>query len=140
MFEKAFAPLLVPMELKNQAFRIEDGGLQLCCDANWTAEALLNIVKNCTEHTTQGGRIEIICEQNPLYTQIRIMDNGPGIDSADLPYIFNRFYRGRNASADSVGIGLAMSAAIIQGQGGSIAVQSTNAGSTFTIRFPRVME
>ena len=132
---KACAPLLIPIELKNQTLRLDAGETALTCDENWTVEALINVLKNCVEHTPEGGEIVISCEENPLFTQIRIRDNGPGIDADDLPHIFSRFYRGKNASEDSVGIGLAMAAASVQEQGGSITAGSSGHGSTFTLRF-----
>ena len=136
LIENTCAPLLIPMELKNQVLRVEAGEISLTCDERWTSEALLNIVKNCVEHTPDGGTISIRCEDNPLYSQIIVSDTGPGIDKADLPHIFTRFYRGKNASEDSVGIGLAMAAAIMQGQGGNITARSIQGdGSTFTLRF-----
>ncbi len=136
LIENTCAPLLIPMELKNQVLRVEAGEISLTCDERWTSEALLNIVKNCVEHTPDGGTISIRCDDNPLYSQIEVSDTGPGIDKADLPHIFTRFYRGKNASEDSVGIGLAMAAAILQGQGGSITARSAQGnGSTFTLRF-----
>lgn len=136
LIQNTCAPLLIPMELKNQVLRIEAGEISLTCDERWTSEALLNIVKNCVEHTPDGGTISIRCDENPLYSQITVSDTGPGIDKADLPHIFTRFYRGKNASEDSVGIGLAMAAAIMQGQGGSITARSNQgSGSTFTLRF-----
>ena len=137
LVEKAVSPLLIPMELKNQTLNVQSEGCFLRCDENWTAEALLNILKNCVEHTPENGEIAVICTVNPLYHEICIHDNGPGIDENDLPYIFNRFYRGKNASDDSVGIGLAMAAAIIQEQGGNIVASSKPQGSVFTIRFPK---
>lgn len=138
LLENALAPLLIPAELKSQTLSIEDNGLSLVCDGNWTAEALLNILKNCVEHTPQKGEISVSCTDNPLFAEILIKDNGPGIDSADLPHIWNRFYRGKNASDDSVGIGLSMAAAVIKEQGGSVSVKNaTPHGSVFTIRFPK---
>lgn len=98
----------------------------------------MNILKNCVEHTPENGSVDITCSDNPLYTEIRIQDNGRGIAETDLPYIFNRFYRGKNASDDSVGIGLSMAVVIIQEQGGSVdAKNSPFGGSVFTIRFPK---
>lgn len=61
------------------------------------------------EHTPEKGSIEITYAENPVYTLISVADSGSGIDLEDLPYIFNRFYKGKNAGDDSVGIGLAMS-------------------------------
>ena len=93
-------------------------------DFNWTAEALINIIKNCVEHTAEGGKISILFSENPLFTEITIADNGKGIAKEDLPYIFKRFYKGKNASDDSVGIGLAMAYSIITSQQGDIEVTS----------------
>lgn len=136
LIDRACAPLLIPIELKDLTLRIVAGEATVLCDEHWTCEALLNIVKNCVEHTPDGGEIAIRCEDNPLFTQITVSDTGPGIDEADLPHIFTRFYRGKNAGEDSVGIGLAMAAAIVQGQGGSIAARSiSGSGGTFSLRF-----
>jgi signal transduction histidine kinase len=138
LLEKACAPLLIPIEIRNQTLSLDDGGVTIRCDENWTAEALVNILKNCVEHTPEGGRLSITCTSNPLYTQILIRDSGPGIDLKDLPHVFSRFYRGKNAANDSVGIGLAMAAAIVKGQNGAIdAANHPQGGSMFTVRFPK---
>ena len=139
LLDKAAAPVLVASELKEQDLSLLDNGITLCCDANWTAEALLNLLKNCVEHTPPGGSITAVCEENPLFYQIYVHDSGPGIDREDLPHIWERFYRGKNAANDSVGIGLAMSAAIVQGQGGrSVDAQTrSGGGALFTIRLPK---
>ena len=138
LLDKALAPLRIPAELKNITLRVRDNSISVNCDENWTAEAVLNIIKNCVEHTPEGGVIDIACTENPLFAQIRIEDDGPGIDPEDLPHIFTRFYRGKNAADDSVGIGLAMAATIVQEQNGSIdAGSAASGGSAFTIRFPK---
>ena len=111
---------------------------ELMLDENWTVEALGNILRNCAEHTGRGGRIVIRCRRTMLADQIEIEDKGEGIDPQDLPHLFERFYRGRNARPDSVGIGLAMSYQIITGQGGMLRVVSQlGQGSCFQLRFPR---
>ena len=138
LLNKALTPLRIPAELKNITLRVRDNGISVDCDENWTAEAVLNIVKNCVEHTPVGGGIDIACTENPLFTQIRVEDSGSGIAADDLPHIFTRFYRGQNAADDSVGIGLAMAATIVQEQNGSIdAGSAASGGSAFTIRFPK---
>lgn len=137
LIDKACEPLLIPMELKNQTFFVEADGGALCCDLNWTAEALSNILKNCMEHTPEDGRIRILASTNALFTEIRVYDSGPGIDKADLPYIFDRFYRGKNAAKDSAGIGLAMAKAILDAQGCSLDARNAHdGGAKFTLRFP----
>ena len=74
-------------------------------------------------------------ESNSLYTKITVSDNGQGIQKDDLPHIFERFYKGKNADDDSVGIGLALSKAIIEKSGGTVSVDSEiGNGSTFIIK------
>ena len=107
---------------------------------NWTTEALVNIIKNCVEHTFSNGSLDISYEKNSLYTEIVIKDSGEGIDKKDLPHIFKRFYKGKSSSKeDSVGIGLAMAKSIIEGQKGDISVKSEkNKGTQFNIIFHKI--
>ncbi len=136
LINQACSPLLIPLELKEQTLVIEAEG-NLCCDLNWTAEALSNILKNCMEHMPNGGAIRIKASANALFTEIRVSDDGPGIDKTDLPYIFDRFYRGKEAAKDSVGIGLAMAKAILDTQGGSLEAGNVDGGGAeFILRFP----
>ena len=107
----------------------------LICDVEWTSEAIGNIVKNALDHTKEGGTIRIRWECTPLMTRISIADNGKGIAAEDIHHIFKRFYRS-NAAMDTPGIGLGLSLAksIVEGQGGTISVQSElNEGTVFTI-------
>ena len=135
---RALEPLHIPMELKEQRLHITGDEMTLWCSEPWTAEALLNILKNCVEYTPVQGEITIAFSENPLCTQIKITDTGPGIDPKDLPHIFKRFYRGKYASDDSVGIGLAMAAAIVEGQDGTVEAKShPGQGGEFVLRFPK---
>ena len=87
------------------------------------------------EHTDEGGAVRLSAESNPLYTKITVSDNGQGIAPEDMPHIFERFYRGKNAADDSVGIGLALSKTIVEKAGGTIRVDSEpKKGSTFTVK------
>jgi signal transduction histidine kinase len=137
LIDKALKPLLIPMELKLQKLIVEDAGkVSFLGDCNWSAEALINILKNCIEHTSEGGTIMLQTEDNPIYTGIIITDNGRGIAKEDLPYIFKRFYKGKNAGEESVGIGLAMAKSIIEKQNGDITVTSQpSKGTRFVIKF-----
>ncbi len=138
LLDRALEPLRIPMELKEQKLNLSGEDVTLWCNEAWTAEALLNILKNCVEYTPVQGEINVSISDNPLFTQMRITDTGPGIDPYDLPHIFKRFYRGKHASDDSVGIGLAMAAAIVEGQGGAVEAKSHPAeGGEFVLRFPR---
>lgn len=137
LLEHSLAPLLIPIELKNQELKISGNNtVRFKGDLQWTSEALINILKNCVEHTPEGGEISIHYEDNPLYTEIVIEDNGKGISKEDLPNVFKRFYRGKNASDGSVGIGLAMANSIITSQQGSLSVKSkVDEGTQFNIKF-----
>nr|WP_295973106.1 HAMP domain-containing sensor histidine kinase [uncultured Bacillus sp.] len=137
LVQTAVEPLLVPMDIKMQSLDVKgDKKTAFIGDFNWTAEALINIVKNCVEHTAEGGEISILFSENALFTKITISDNGKGIAKEDLPYIFKRFYKGKNASDDSVGIGLAMAHSIITSQQGDIEVTSQpGVGTKFQIKF-----
>lgn len=100
------------------------------------SEAVRNILKNCMESVGDNGRIEIVCEDNPLYTKISIHDSGPGIPAEDLPFLFERFYRGKNSDASGYGIGLALCRTIIMRQDGTISAKNhPEGGAVFTIRF-----
>jgi signal transduction histidine kinase len=136
LIEKALEPLQIPLEIKKQRLEVHgDDNAIFMGDLNWSAEALTNVVKNCVEHTPEGGRIDIRYGANTLYTEIIVSDDGEGIASRDLPNIFNRFYRGANAGENSVGIGLALAKAIFNAQGGDIAVHSQRGmGTSFEIR------
>lgn len=107
-------------------------------DFQWSIEALVNIIKNCVEHLPERGNLQITFSENTLYTEINVIDDGNGIAKEDLPYIFKRFYKGKNAGDDSVGIGLAMAYTIVKEQNGSLDVRSTQGeGTAFTIKFFR---
>ena len=116
----------------------ESGGVVICADVEWTMEAFMNLLKNCMEHTPTGGTIQCSYEQNPLYTQIRIWDTGTGFSKKDIPHLFERFYRGENAKSGGIGIGLAISKAIIEMQNGTISADNLpDGGACFEIRFYR---
>ena len=96
----------------------------------------MNVLKDCMEHTPPGGTVHCAYEQNPLYTQIRIWDTGAGFAKEDISRLFERFYRGKEVKGDGIGIGLALSRAIIESQNGTITARNlTDAGACFEIRF-----
>lgn len=136
LVKESLLPFLIEMDVKEITVSDRTGDMTLFVDENWTAEALRNIVKNCIEHMGPGGRLTVETGENSLYQLIRITDTGCGISTEDLPHIFERFYRGENPSADSVGIGLSLARSIIEKQRGSILVTSEEGqGTSFEIRF-----
>lgn len=124
-------------ELKNIEIIVSgDDSIKTICDLKWQVEAITNILKNCIEHSYENKKIYINYNQNNMYTELKIEDNGTGIDTKDLPHIFERFYKGKNSSSDSVGIGLALSKSIIESNNGYIQVDSElNKGTTFIIKY-----
>lgn len=133
---QAASPLLIPLELKGVDLTLEGPDeLRVYADPNWLAEVFVNLFKNAAEHTPSGGRIAAFWQDTPLFYEIAVADNGAGIDREDLPHIFTRFHRGKNASPESVGIGLAMAKSIVEKQGGSITAQSRpGQGAVFFVR------
>lgn len=137
LIKRGTAPLLVSLDLRNQTLKVSAEGA-FFGDSSWTCEALTNIVKNCMEHTPEGGSIEITAAENALYTEILISDNGRGIAAEDLPHIFERFYKGKDSGEKSFGIGLALARRIITAQDGTIKAENQmSGGAKFTIRFYR---
>lgn len=97
-------------DLKNIDIEADgDCNIKIYCDLKWQTEAVTNILKNCVEHSQNNGKIQIHYEENKIYSKIEIRDYGIGIDKEDLPHIFERFYKGKNSSNESIGIGLALS-------------------------------
>lgn len=137
--DKALSSLKFKSHEKHQKITITGDvhNVHFYVDEQWTTEAILNIIKNCMEHTKEWGEIKINVLETPLFSRITIEDNGEGIDKKDLPHIFERFYKGSNSvKAESVGIGLALTKIIIENQGGSIWVTSEKGkGSKFDITF-----
>ena len=136
LIEKACEPVNIPMEIKGQCLHITgDDNASFLGDFPWCVEALSNILKNCMEHSPPGGSIEIDFEENPVCTRITVADSGPGIAQEDLPHIFERFYKGKNATENSVGIGLALARTIFVSQNGTVkAANRPGGGSKFTIQ------
>lgn len=107
----------------------------ICGDLEWTMQALMNIMKNCLEHSEAGGTIHCDYEKNPLYTEILIWDEGSGVAGKDMPHIFERFYRGQRASENGVGIGLPLARSIFELENGSLTARNLpEGGACFEIR------
>ena len=133
---ESLKPFIVSAGLKNITIKTNINDFTFSGDENWCAQAFENIIKNCLEHTENGGAVEINASRNPIYNEIIISDNGCGIPPEELPHIFERFYHGRNTEKESVGIGLAFSKAVINSFGGIIDAQSeVGTGTKFIIRF-----
>lgn len=135
----AVRPFLIPMELRHIELKTDvPDGIMVQGDPGWLSEALQNIIKNCMESTGQNGRIEIICSDTPLFTEITVHDSGKGFEEEELPCLFERFHRGKKQNTDGYGIGLALCKMIITRQGGSVTAKNhPQGGAVFSIRFPK---
>ena len=135
LISRAAQPFAIPMELRRQKLQLNCGQEVFCGDIVWTGEALGNILKNCTEHTPEGGTITVSIGETPLFLQIDITDTGPGLDPKDIPHLFDRFYKGKHSSENSYGIGLSLARTVIRAQNGSIQALNTGTGAKFVIKF-----
>ena len=136
LIKNAVEPIEISLELKNITLTTEiESNPLLNGDLMYMTEALLNILKNCMEHTPPNGAIKIQVQENPLYTGIIITDTGNGISQQDLPHLFERFYRGEEFSRKGFGLGLAFAQKIITSQHGSIQAKNADPhGALFDIR------
>lgn len=137
LMEKVHENIDIPMDIK---------GIQLVThiqensgftgDINWVCESVVNVVKNCMEHTPEGRKIFVKAGENSLFSSIIIEDEGCGIAAEDIAHLFERFYRGKNSGSTSVGIGLNLARNIIVKQNGTIkAGNRKEGGARFEIRF-----
>lgn len=123
-------------DLKNIKINVEGNKkIKLNCDLLWQIEAITNILKNCIEHSKENTQIGIKYNNNSVYSYITITDYGEGISKEDLPHIFERFYRGKNSSNESIGIGLSLSKTIIESNNGIVSVESNSDKTTFIIKY-----
>ena len=140
LIDEAVKPFGIQFDLRNIKFKSDISDLIIRCDKNWTVEAIQNIIKNCIEHMDDGGELSVTMVDTNIFTQLTVRDTGCGIAAEDIPHIFERFYKGKNAGKDSVGIGLALSKSIIEGEQGEINVESTEGvGTKFIIKFYKTL-
>ena len=139
LVETAIGPLNILAELRGVELQTSiPEGTALTCDKAWTAEALSNVIKNCIEHVSPeaGKHVWISVTENNFAVTFTIQDDGPGIPAEELHHIFERFYKGKNSSKNSVGIGLSMARQLFLQQNGTIeAASEPGKGTTFRIRF-----
>ncbi len=130
-------PFLIAMELKKIQIQTdipEKAGIS--GDFRWLSEAFQNLIKNSMESVGEDGKIKITCVDNPIFTEITFHDDGAGFEKEELPHIFERFYRGKDADAAGYGIGLALCRTIIMQQGGTILARNDpQGGAVFSVRF-----
>ena len=111
---------------------------QLLADRGALERAVTNLVSNAIKFTPAGGTVDLEIARAGGELSIAVRDTGRGIPAADLPIIFEKYRRAREAVlTEGSGLGLFIVKAIVEGHGGSVAVDSAvEGGSTFTIRLP----
>lgn len=140
LVDKALGKLEIEAEWREISFSVGlKESISVCVDESWTVEAFVNILKNALEHSPKGSVVELSGRENDIYAELTISDHGAGISEEERRRLFQRFYRGRDAREDSVGIGLALAREIVERQNGFISVDTKEGeGTTFSIRFMKL--
>jgi signal transduction histidine kinase len=116
---------------------LPDQELSVYCDRAQLESALTNLIDNALKFTSAGGQITVGAELVGEGVSFWVKDNGPGIAADELPYLFERFRRGREATAGGSGLGLAIVQSIVQAHGGQVEVLSrVGGGSRFVLKLP----
>jgi signal transduction histidine kinase len=139
LVQETVAPLRAVAQERGICLRVELPATPaaVLCDRSQLESALTNLVDNALKFTPPGGQVQVGAAVAGGEVSIWVKDNGPGIGADDLPYIFERFHRGRTASGEGSGLGLAIVQSIVQAHGGSVTVVSQEGvGSRFAIRLP----
>lgn len=118
-----------------------DGPQWAALPAEHATRVVANLVANVRRHTPPGTRADIAIETTPSgRVRVRVSDDGPGVDPADRPHVFDRFHRGDPArhrtGPGGSGLGLAIVAAVAQDAGGQVTLLDTPAGATFEVVVP----
>lgn len=122
---------------KGLELRVEAEDIIAVFDEKWTEEALCNIIDNAIKYTDRGF-VAVSVKKYEMFLAIDVSDTGPGIDEAEIPKLFSRFYRGENVrDMEGVGIGLYLTREIITGENGYMKVTSEKGrGSVFSVFLP----
>jgi len=147
-------------EKRSHDLRFEDAGSipEVCADSKELRRVLSNIIENAIKYTPDGGRISLTAVKEDGRVAISVIDNGRGIPPEDMPFLFDKFHRGRparhseamrrastddefleDADVSGVGLGLYLARNVMERMGGSISVQSeVGRGSTFAVRWTKL--
>lgn len=137
LIDSVIGNLAILIELKEiEIITKIDEKAMFVADYKWQQEALTNILKNAIEHSNQKSKIYIETENTSVFLKIIIRDEGQGISKIDQKHIFERFYKAKNSSENSIGIGLALAKTIIEKNNGYVNVDSeVGKGTTFEIKY-----
>ncbi|HZP26349.1 MAG TPA: ATP-binding protein [Dehalococcoidia bacterium] len=112
--------------------------LRLLTDESLIIQALVNLIENAAKYSTQGGSIHLSAAESGSQVVLTVADEGPGIPPADLPHVFDRFYRAQESSrrVKGSGLGLSIVKGFVELCGGTVEVRSGPDGTVFSIRLP----
>ena len=111
------------------------------CDRNAVVQVFENVIENAIKYSDDAKAIEILISSGSCQVTVTVKDNGKGILPEDMPYIFERFFRGRNAGPGGSGLGLAIARDIVEAHGGRISVESApGEGTSVTVGLPAMRE
>lgn len=117
-------------------------GVYVCGDRDKLVQVLINLMSNALKYTAPGGRVVVGVFEKARKAVMTVSDTGVGIPESDLPFIFERFYRGdksRTRATGGAGIGLSIVKALVQAHGGQVSVESkVGEGTTFSVTMPLV--
>lgn len=136
LLAEALKSVEIMLDVRDQRVILK-GDLRLSCDRKWTAEALLNLLKNASEWSGEGSEILVDCGENPIYQYISVTDAGQGLSREQLAGLFMRY---KNSGRENgYGIGLPLARSIMLAQNGDIEVSpgGRGVGATFVMKFYR---
>jgi signal transduction histidine kinase len=134
------ANLAIPIAKKRLAIKIEGGPAEIFADRGRLSQVALNLLSNAIKYTPEGGHITVGIKKEPPNAILTVKDDGSGIEEADLPLVFERFYRAdksRSRKTGGSGIGLSIVKSIAEAHGGTVKAWSRpGEGSAFTVVLP----
>lgn len=131
--------LALMAEGKKVKIKISKGFPKAVGDSEMTERVLLNLMENAVKYNKEGGLVSLSYKVRNEELEVRVRDQGEGIPSQDLPYIFERFYKADKArvKGSGMGLGLAIVKSLVEAQGGKVKVESKlGEGTTFSFTLP----
>jgi two-component system, OmpR family, sensor histidine kinase KdpD len=104
------------------------------CDMLLVIQVLVNLIRNAASYSQHDSQIEMEIEADETAAIFKVIDAGPGVKNGDLPHLFEKFYRGANATTRGTGLGLSISKGIVEAHGGSISARNISDGR-FVVEF-----
>jgi PAS domain S-box-containing protein len=136
----ALEPLALAKAIKLLDGSPENNGLHVSCDHDRVIQLFSNVVGNAVKFTPEGGTVSLRAEPDGAMVRFAVADDGPGISTEELPYVFDRYYQARRRNRDGIGLGLSIARGIVEAHGGRIWVESPSArrggGTTFFFTLP----